>query len=65
MIARRPTKQRAALADALADTDEFVSRRTCTPDRSRGQQRRLATVYRNLQAACRRGRDRRPTHRRR
>ena len=25
MIARRPTKQRAALADALADTDEFVS----------------------------------------
>ena len=56
MIARRPTKQRAALADALADTDEFVS----AQDRhariaAAGSNVGLATVYRNLQAMAAEG----------
>ena len=56
MIARRPTKQRAALADALADTDEFVSAQDLHARIAAGGSNvGLATVYRNLQAMAAEG----------
>ena len=49
--ARRPTRQRRALAEALAGTDEFVSAQLLHARMSaEGSTVGLATVYRNLQA---------------
>lgn len=48
---RRPTRQRAALAEALAVADEFRSAQEIHADlASAGTRVGLATVYRNLQA---------------
>ncbi len=48
---RRPTRQRAAVAAALADTDEFRSAQELHALlRAGGDKVGLATVYRNLQA---------------
>lgn len=48
---RRPTRQRAALAELMADTPEFVSAQELHAKlQSRGDSVGLATVYRNLQA---------------
>jgi Fur family ferric uptake transcriptional regulator len=49
--ARRPTRQRAAVAAVLADTDEFRSAQELHALlREGGDKVGLATVYRNLQA---------------
>ena len=49
--ARRPTRQRAAVAAVLADTDEFRSAQELHALlRDGGDRVGLATVYRNLQA---------------
>lgn len=48
---RRPTRQRAALAELMAETQEFVSAQDLHSKlQSRGDSVGLATVYRNLQA---------------
>ncbi|MBM6403603.1 transcriptional repressor [Phycicoccus sp. CSK15P-2] len=48
---RRPTRQRAAIAEALADATEFRSAQEIHADlASAGDRVGLATVYRNLQA---------------
>ncbi|WP_353953444.1 transcriptional repressor [Knoellia sp. S7-12] len=48
---RRPTRQRAALAELMAATPEFVSAQELHSKlQSRGDSVGLATVYRNLQA---------------
>ena len=49
--ARRPTRQRAAVASVLAGTDEFCSAQELHARlRATGDKVGLATVYRNLQA---------------
>lgn len=49
--ARRPTRQRTALAEALAASDEFVSAQELHSRLSAaGEHVGLATVYRNLQS---------------
>ena len=54
--ARRPTRQRAAVAALLADTDEFRSAQDLHAAlRSAGDTVGLATVYRNLQAMAAEG----------
>ncbi|KGN39042.1 Fur family transcriptional regulator [Knoellia subterranea] len=48
---RRPTRQRAALAELMAETSEFLSAQDLHSKlQSRGDSVGLATVYRNLQA---------------
>ncbi|MGB3698860.1 MAG: Fur family transcriptional regulator, partial [Gordonia sp. (in: high G+C Gram-positive bacteria)] len=48
---QRATKQRAAIADLLADTDDFLSAQQLHDRlRERGESIGLTTVYRNLQA---------------
>ncbi|KGN34618.1 Fur family transcriptional regulator [Knoellia sinensis KCTC 19936] len=48
---RRPTRQRAALAEVMAATSEFLSAQDLHAKlQSRGDSVGLATVYRNLQA---------------
>ena len=48
---RRPTRQRAALAELMAATPEFLSAQDLHSKlQSRGDSVGLATVYRNLQA---------------
>ena len=54
--ARRPTRQRAAVAALLADTDEFRSAQDLHAAlRAAGDSVGLATVYRNLQAMAAEG----------
>lgn len=49
--ARRPTRQRAALADLMSTTTEFLSAQDLHARlQERGESVGLATVYRNLQA---------------
>ena len=48
---RRPTRQRAALAELMSETSEFLSAQDVHAKlQSRGDSVSLATVYRNLQA---------------
>lgn len=48
---QRSTKQRAAIADLLADTEDFLSAQQLHDKlRERGESIGLTTVYRNLQA---------------
>ncbi|KRE43362.1 Fur family transcriptional regulator [Knoellia sp. Soil729] len=48
---RRPTRQRAALAELMSETSEFLSAQELHAKlQSRGDSVSLATVYRNLQA---------------
>ncbi|AUH68573.1 Fur family transcriptional regulator [Gordonia sp. PS3] len=48
---QRSTKQRAAIADVLSDTDDFLSAQQLHDKlRERGESIGLTTVYRNLQA---------------
>lgn len=50
-VGRRPTRQRAALAAALAEVEEFVSAQDLHALLRQGGERvGLATIYRNLQA---------------
>ncbi|MFW0787800.1 Fur family transcriptional regulator [Gordonia sp. CPCC 206044] len=53
---QRSTKQRAAIADALAAGDDFVSAQELHDQlKARGQSIGLTTVYRNLQALSQSG----------
>lgn len=52
----RATRQRAAIADALADSDDFRSAQELHEQlKSRGESIGLTTVYRNLQALSQSG----------
>ena len=56
MTTRRPTRQQAAVADLLSQTDDFLSAQTVHARlRDSGEPVGLATVYRTLQAMAEAG----------